>query len=285
MTEEEYEGLTVVFTDSEGNKKGKKRTIIYPIFYIMAEACDDAFWKYKLMEFSVGKMPTRYRYIPDSRMLAYKKRTKDFTVEFLSNEDYPSEEDEENETHTVRENVQRFKDFMRTTTGVISPTEIQEDLPETDSPREKKTWTQIMKSKNLSLHYIAEYCKAMKAEHNLDPIAYNSLLYAVDDLRLSGAISKCVSFDGDEITHIGNIYQDKDTGYFHSVPERHKRSLGRSDDRRSSKKTAAKRSASERIFDTPGRKVSERNENRTRATKDVWEKVREIYANSIGADL
>lgn len=242
-TELEYEGLTVVFTDSEGNKKGKKRTIIYPIFYVMAEECDDPFWKYKLIEFSVGKMPTRYRYIPESRMLAYKKRTKDFTVEFLS----------EDSTEAVRENIQRFRDFMRNTTGVISPDEAQEDLPETDAPREKKTWAQVMKSKNLSIHYINEYCKAMKKKYNLDPVSYNSLLYAVDDLQLSGAISKCVTFDGDKIVEIGNIYRDKDTGYFYSVPERPKKAITKKD------------------TTTRG----------SRAVRDVWEKVREIYSESL----
>lgn len=243
-TELEYEGLTVVFTDSEGNKKGKKRTIIYPIFYVMAEGCDDPFWKYKLIEFSVGKMPTRYRYIPESRILAYKKRTKDFTVEFLSGDS----------TEAVTENIQRFRDFMRNTTGVISPDEAQEDLPEIDAPREKKTWAQVMKSKNLSIHYINEYCKAMKEKYDLDPVSYNSLLYAVDDLRLSGAISKCVTFDGDKIVEIGNIYRDKDTGYFYAVPERPKKAI--------MKKGTTTRGSS-------------------KAVRDIWEKVREIYTETL----
>lgn len=256
-TELEYEGLTVVFTDSEGNKKGKKRTIIHPIFYVMAEECDDPFWKYKLIEFSVGKMPTRYRYIPESRMLAYKKRTKDFTVEFLAEEETRSSEEETDSTELVAENIQRFKDFMRNTTGVISPDEAQEDLPETDAPREKKTWAQVMKSKNLSIHYINEYCKAIREEYNLDPVSYNSLLYAVDDLRLSGAISKCVSFNGDEITEIGNIYQDSETGYFYSIPERPKKAT--------TKKGTATRGS--------------------KAVRDIWEKVREIYTDSISAAL
>lgn len=223
--------LTVIFTDSEGNKKGKKRSIIYPTFYLMAEECEDAFWKYKLMEFSVGKMPIRYRYIPQSRMLTFKKRTRDFTVEFTTSTDDPAvhrtaeRSEGQSGSLTAVENIERFKDFMRSTTGVISPTEIQEELPDIDSPREKKTWTQIMKSKNLSLHYISEYCKEVKRELRLDAIAYNSLLYAVDDLRLNGTISKCVSFDGDEITHIGNLYQDDETGYFHVIPEKTRKTV------------------------------------------------------------
>ena len=183
-------GLTVLFTDHEGRPKGKKRMVVHPIFYELAEECTDPFWKYKLIEFSTDRFPKGYRYYSSSGTLLFKRRSKEYK-------------------HTVGD-LSALKDFMRATTGMISPEE-QEELPEppVDPNAATLTWSQIMKRREYK-HYLLKYCEEIRERLGLDAKRFNSLLFAVDDLILTGRISKCVLFDGERIVGIDGLYQDRD---------------------------------------------------------------------------
>jgi len=177
----------VVFTDHEGRPKGKKRMVVHPVFLELAEECADSFWKYKLVEFSTDKFPKGYRYYSSTGTLVFKRRSKEYK-------------------HTVGD-LQELKDFMRATTGMISPEE-QEELPEPPAnPVNPLTWAQIVRRRQYKC-YLLKYCDEIRERLGLDAKSYNSLLFAVDDLILTGRISKCVSFDGERIVGIDGLYQD-----------------------------------------------------------------------------
>ena len=187
-------GLSVQFTDHEGRPKGEKRMVVHPVFLELAEECTDSFWKYKLYEFSTDRFPKGYRYYGTSDTLLFKRRTKEYT-------------------HTVGD-LSALKDFMRATTGMISPEEEREELPEPPAaPVNPLTWSQIMKRREYR-HYLLKYCEEIRERLSLDAKSYNSLLYAVDDLILTGRISKSVSFDGCRIIGIDGLHQDEG-GRFH----------------------------------------------------------------------
>jgi len=185
----EMAGLSVLFTDHEGRPKGKKRMVVYPEFLELAEECTDPFWKYKLIEFATDKFPKGYRYYNSTGTLAFKRRSKEYK-------------------HTVSD-LQELKDFMRATTGMISPVE-QEELPEPPVDPDAAiplTWAQIMRKCQYK-RYLLKYCDEVRERLRLDAKSYNSLLYAVDDLILTGRINKCVSFDGERIVGIDGLYRD-----------------------------------------------------------------------------
>jgi len=69
------------------------------------------------------------------------------------------------------------------------------------------TWSQIMKRREYK-HYLLKYCEEIRERLGLDAKSYNSLLYAVDDLILTGRIGKCVLFDGERIVGIDGLYRD-----------------------------------------------------------------------------
>jgi len=126
----------VLFTDHEGRPKGKKRMVVHPIFLELAEECTDPFWKYKLIEFSTDMFPKGYRYYSSSGTLLFKRRSKEYT-------------------HAVSD-LSALKDYMRATTGMISPEE-QEELPEPPAaPVNPLTWSAIMKRREYR-HYLLKY--------------------------------------------------------------------------------------------------------------------------------
>lgn len=183
----------VIFKDSAGSKKDKRRAIVYRFLHDLSDIEENQYYKDLFIEMSTGKFPHGYSYdIVDDSMhkLIYKKRST-FHICSLATKDSKAA-------------INLIKDFMRKQT-LVQPYEEKSDL-HTPERVEKITWFKISRKVKEQKMYLDIYTKSLIDKYSLSTSEIEDLKNTIDQAKLIGYLSdQHVIFENHRIVDIKGL--------------------------------------------------------------------------------